>query len=155
MDTENQDNIESRQLKHRLAQALALKTIFFYEGSVSMKEMEEAMKVGNKVGEIINAMASGNFLTPPPKPEAPKQTPKPEPAIDNSDLNEQLKSQVEALTGMLEQKQKEITHVYGSYENLRTTIGSQVEAITSKCNEIGAMVSSFQDEIYNTFTSKK
>lgn len=155
MYTEDQNNIESRQLKHRLAQALALKTIFFYEGTVSMKEMEEALRVGNKVGEIINNMASGNFLSPPPKKEeAPKEEPNPEPTIDIGDLNEQLRNQVEALTGMLEQKQKEITHVYGSYENLRTTISSQAELIATKCNEIDVMVRSFQEEIYNTFTSK-
>ena len=118
-----------------------------------MKEMEEALQMGNRVSEVINNMASGSFLTPPKKaPEEPKKEKEKE--ENSSDLNNELKSQINSLTDMLEQKQKEITHIYGSYENLRTTISSQAELIATKCNEIDVMVRSFQEEIYNTFTSK-
>ncbi len=146
------ENIEDRLLKFQFKKALLLKAIFHLEGSVPMKEMEEALQMGARVSEVINNIASGSFLVPPKRNI---DEPKKEEVMVNSDIGAELTSQIKALTEMLEKKQKEISHIYGSYENLKTTIDSQVEIIHTKCNEVGAMVSSFQNEIYNTFTSNK
>lgn len=152
------ENIEDRLLRFQLKKALLLKAIFHMEGTVSMKEMEEAMEVGNRVGEIINNMANGNFLSPPPQPQPqpqPKTEPKAEePTINNDDLSNQLNSQIQALTGMLEQKQKEITHIYDSYGKMRAVVDSQIEVINSKTSEIGTMISTFQNDMYKIFTGK-
>jgi hypothetical protein len=152
------ENIEDRLLRFQLKKALLLKAIFHMEGTVSMKEMEEAMEVGNRVGEIISNMANGNFLSPPPQPQPqpqPKTEPKAEePTINNDDLSNQLNSQIQALTGMLEQKQKEITHIYDSYGKMRAVVDSQIEVINSKTSEIGTMISTFQNDMYKIFTGK-
>ena len=135
--------------------AMVLKSIQYYEGQLSMQELEQVMVTGKRMSQAIDEIGRGNFnqlppLTPPPQPKQQAcETPKTE------DVNQAISDKLKEFNEILTEKNQQIQHLYESYNQMRTTIDAQVEVINSEMLKIGTMIHSFQNDMYQSFTKSE
>ena len=139
-----------------IMKAMVLKSIQYYEGQISMQELEQVMVTGKRMSQAIDEIGRGNFnqlppLTPPPKPKQEQACDTPQTEYVNQAISDKLKE----FNDILAEKNQQIQHLYESFNQMRATIDTQVEVINSEMLKIGTMIHSFQNDMYRSFTKSE